>query len=312
MPRLRSLSLTLVTIGLLGCTSAPGTNQATPAPDHPRGSLVIVGGGPQPRAIVQRFVDLAGGAGHARIIVLPMASAYAAEGGPEKAADLRALGADAISLNITREQANMDSVAHLFDDATGIWFNGGDQSRLTAVLEGTKVEAAIHARYRAGAVVGGTSAGAAVMSNPMITGEERHPGGVRPDTSTAFMTIARDNIVTTDGFGFIEGAIVDQHFLRRKRHNRLISLVLQGPVHLGVGIDESTAIIVSPDGHWEVMGESAALVFDARHSEITPPDAPVLGATGVLLHVLPAGSSFDPASGEVTLPATPAEVGSPS
>ena len=305
MPTLRSLSLTVVTaFTFLGCSAgAARSNGAAPPADQPRGYLLIVGGGPQPQSLVQKFVDLAGGAGHARIVVFPMASEDAATGGPEKAEDLRKLGATAISLNITHEQAGMDSVAHLLDSATGIWFNGGDQVRLAKALQGTKVEAAIHARYRAGAVVGGTSAGAAVMSNPMITGDERHPGGARPDTSTAFMTIARDNIITAPGFGLIHGAIVDQHFLRRKRHNRLISLVLERPEHLGVGIDESTALLVYPDGHWQVLGASAAVVYDARHSEITPAGAATLGATDVALHVLPAGSSYDPRTGHATLPA---------
>src|SRR5690606_3561987 len=98
----------------------------------------------------------------------------------------------------------------------------------------------------------GTSAGAAVMSTPMITGDERHPGGSRPDSTEPFMTIARDNIITSTGFGLIDGAILDQHFLRRKRHNRLVSAVLEHPKLLGVGIDESTALLVQPDGRWRV------------------------------------------------------------
>ena len=98
------------------------------------------------------------------------------------------------------------------------------------------MQAAILARYRDGAVVGGTSAGAAVMSTPMITGDERLPGGDRPpakDSSDAFMTIARDNVVTVEGFGLLPGAIVDQHFVRRRRNNRLLSLVLENPTLVG-------------------------------------------------------------------------------
>ncbi|HEX5435745.1 MAG TPA: cyanophycinase [Gemmatimonadaceae bacterium] len=307
MPTRRSLPTLLATALLIACAGGNGAPQSTTAARQPRGYLLIVGGGPQPHALVQRFVDLAGGSGHARIIVFPMASVDGEEGGRIKADDLQLLGARATSLNITRAQANSDSVAQLLDSATGIWFGGGDQDRLFAVLHDTKVEAAIHARYQAGAVVGGTSAGAAVMSSPMITGEERHPGGARPDTSSAFMTIARNNIITAPGFGFLTDAIVDQHFLRRKRHNRLLSLVLEGPVHLGVGIDESTGLLVYPDGHWEVLGASAALVYDARHSAVTPPGAHVLGATGVVLHVLPAGSRYDPASGHASLPTVSAD-----
>jgi cyanophycinase len=301
-----SLAITrLACIALVVTAAACGAkgSAAEQRADAPKGSLLIVGGGPQPEALVQRFVDLAGGAGKARIVVFAMASEDGLAGGEEKAEDLRKLGAHAINVYIDRDQANQDSVVHLLDDATGIWFGGGDQSRLTQAIGGTKVEEAIHARYRAGAVVGGTSAGAAVMSTPMITGDERHPGGARPDTTDPFKTIARDNIITTEGFGLIQGALIDQHFLRRKRHNRLVSAVLEHPTLLGVGIDESTALLVQPDGTWQVLGASAVIIYDARNASITAPAAPTLGATGIVMHVLPAGSSFDPGTGNAKLPA---------
>jgi cyanophycinase len=169
-------------------------------------------------------------------------------------------------------------------------------------LRGTRTEAAIHSRYSAGAVIGGTSAGAAGMSEVMLTGDERHPGGDRRDTTTAYMTVARENVVTDSGFGLIRNAIVDQHFLRRKRQNRLMSLVLEREPHLGAGIDESTALIGHPDGRWTVCGASSVIVYDARQSTVTPGEAHVLGATNMRVHVLPAGSSFDPRTGIATLP----------
>ena len=268
-----------------------------------RGYLFIVGGGPQSAAMVQRFVDLAGGK-KAKIVVFAMASSDGKASGEEKAEDLRKLGADARAYYIDHDEANSDSMEANMKRVTGVWFGGGDQVLLTKALLGTRVEKAIHERYEAGAVVGGTSAGAAVMSNPMLTGEERHPGGVRPpsDTTEHYMTIARDNTELVPGFGMIEGALIDQHFLRRRRHNRFISAVLDTPAHLGVGIDESTALIVHPDGHWSVMGESAASIYDARHAKITPAGAPVLGESGLILSVLPSGSSYYPATGKVVLP----------
>ncbi|MEO6878727.1 MAG: cyanophycinase, partial [Gemmatimonadaceae bacterium] len=260
----------------------------------PKGTLLIVGGGPQPPALVKQFVDLAGGTGKARIVVFAEASADGAKSGEEKADDLRKLGAQAENIWVTHDQANTDSVAHLLDHATGVWFVGGDQVVLNKVLRGTKTEAAIHTRYMAGAVIGGTSAGAAVMSEVMLTGDERHPGGDRRDTTEAFMTIARGNVVTDTGFALIRTAIIDQHFLRRKRHNRLMSLVLEREPHLGVGIDESTAILVHPNGTWTVAGASVAVIYDARHSKITLPQSHVLGATDLRVHVLPAGATFNP------------------
>jgi cyanophycinase len=312
-PLEHSLSYTLLFIvvcggALVGCMS-PRTTAASPLAERSvterqagSGTLMIVGGGPQPPALVRQFVDLArANTAKPKIVVFAMASADGAKSGEEKASDLRALGADARNVWLTREQANTDSAARLLDGATGVWFGGGDQNRLIKVLRGTKSEDAIRERYRSGAVIGGTSAGAAVMSELMITGDERHPGGERRDTSNAYLTIARDNIVIDTGFALIRNAIVDQHFLRRKRHNRLISVVLERPPHLGAGIDESTALIVHADGHWTVSGASVVVIYDARGTHITTSTTP-LGASDMRMHVLPAGSSFDPRTGRATLP----------
>jgi cyanophycinase len=284
----------------VACLISLSAAQAAAA-QRPRGTLMIVGGGPQPPALVQQFVDLAGGR-HAKIIIFAEASEDGKQSGEEKADDLRKLGAESRSVWITRAEADDDSIVRLLDGATGVWFGGGDQVRLIGVLRGTRTAAAIHSRYMAGAVIGGTSAGAAVMSQVMITGDERQPGGDRRDTTTAYMTIARNNIVTDSGFALISDAIIDQHFLRRKRSNRLMSLVLERAPHLGAGIDESTALIVHPDGRWTVAGASAVSIYDARHSTITPASAHVLGATNIRVHVLPAGSTFDPRTGEAHLP----------
>jgi cyanophycinase len=298
--RLSFAAIPLALAGVLACsttTPPPGSAAAT------KGTLLIVGGGPIPDAIVERFVALAGG-GRARIVVFPMAS-ESDDAGIAMVEHCRKLGATAERVVLTHAEADSGSAARRLDGVTGIWFGGGDQSRLTAALLHTPVEKAIAERYRAGAVVGGTSAGAAVMTTPMITGDERHPGGSRPPekgSSDAFMTIARDNVVTAEGFGLLPGVVVDQHHVRRRRNNRLLSIVLENPTLVGIGIDESTALEVGPAGVWKVLGESVAVVYDAREAAITPKGAPVLGATGVRLSVLPAGSTFQPGTGRTTLP----------
>ncbi len=274
----------------------------TVAPSAGAGPLYVVGGGPQTPAMVREFVELAGGAGRAHVIVLAMASVNGELSGEAKADDLRALGATARNVWVDHAQADHDSVAALLDSATGIWFGGGDQNRLAEVLRGTALERAILQRHRAGAVVGGTSAGAAVLSARMITGDERHIGGARPpsDSSNAYITIDRDNIVTAQGLALVGDAVIDQHFLRRKRHNRLISLVLEQAPHLGVGIDESTALVIRANGTWRVSGESVVVIYDARAAKRTA--SGVLGGSGLTMHVLPAGSTFDVPSGRATLP----------
>ena len=107
--------------------------------------------------------------------------------------------------------------------------------------------------------------------------------------------------MVTNWLGLVTGAIIDQHFLRRKRHNRLISVVLEHPDLLAIGIDESTALIVEPGKPWTILGESAAVVYDARHAIVTAPGAPILGAADVRMHVLPSGSTFDPGTGTARL-----------
>jgi cyanophycinase len=294
--------LTIFAVLLVAACASPAGR--TPPSGGVSGHLVVVGGGPIPEAIDRRFVELAGGAGKARIVVLPMASESGAESGAEKAASYRKLGAaNAVSLNLTRQDVGADSVARLLGQATGIWFPGGDQNRLTAAIAGTAVLDSIKSRYRHGAVVGGTSAGAAVMSDPMISGEERRPGGTRPpgDSGDGWMTIDRDDVVLVPGFGFLPNVTVDQHFLRRRRHNRLISVILERPTIVGVGIDESTALVVSPGRPWEVIGASQAVVYDARRATLTPAGG-TLGATDIQVHVLPTGSRFDLATGKATLP----------
>lgn len=301
---MRPAALLLAIVLTTGCASPRTTRRESPAPQQtaaPRGSLVIVGGGPRGEAITQKFIALAGGVGHARVLVLPMASSLP-ETGPESVEEFRKHGVAAWSMNLTREQAMDASTVRSLDSATGIWFPGGDQARITAVLVGTPTADAIRARYAAGAVVGGTSAGAAVMSTPMITGDERAPGGVRRDTTQSFITIAREDVVVTPGLGLVPGTIVDQHFLRRKRHNRLISVVLEQPSLLAIGIDESTALVIEPGKPWSILGESAAIVYDARHANVTASNAPILGATDVRMHVLPSGSTFDPVAGAAHLP----------
>lgn len=259
------------------------------AAGQPKGHLLIIGGGKRGAAIMEKFVALAGGS-RARVVVFPMASGYAHEVGPEQAQELLALGCgEARALNLTRSQADSDSVLALLAGVTGVFFSGGDQSRLTAVLKGTRVEGRLHELYAAGAVLGGTSAGAAVMSEVMITGDER-----RPVADSTFNQIEAENIVTAPGFGFVRTAIVDQHFVRRRRHNRLISLVLEQPKLLGLGIDEGTALWVKPDQTFEVIGDHGVIVYDATQAR-TQQDSETRGlrASGVRMHVLRTGARFD-------------------
>ena len=254
-----------------------------------RGNLIIIGGGDRGPDVMNPFVQLAGGE-KSKIVFFPMASGYGDSYATERIADMKKFGAGTVlHLNIDRQQANSDSVLTLLDGATGIYFGGGDQARLTGVLKGTRTEKRLHELYTNGAVLGGTSAGAAVMSAIMLTGDER-----RPTRDSSWNKIEADNVVTIDGFGFIDDAIVDQHFLIRRRSNRLVSVILEHPTKVGVGIDEATAIWLKPDHTFEVLGKSTVLVYDATNAEVKRDTVGYgLRAADVRMSVLRAGSVYD-------------------
>jgi cyanophycinase len=263
---------------------------------HKRGTLMIVGGGDTPYTIQKRFVELAGGAGRARIAIFPMAKRADDEEAEEVLADFKFLGADSVIVNINREQAQSGSMDAVLTGFTGYWFLGGDQNLLAASLLGTRALRTIEYRYEQGAVIGGTSAGASVMTTTMLTGQRRTASGRINDDPNA---VALKSTEVALGFGLLPGAIVVQHFSRRSRDNRLVSAVLDHPQLLGVGIDEETALIVRPDGRWEVLGNGHVKIYDARRAYIVHQDEDAVGASGIRMHVLPRGSRFDPKLGRM-------------
>lgn len=267
---------------------------------RPQGHLLIVGGGETPVSVQQRFVALAG-AENARIAVFPMASSKSDEEALEVARDFSRLGAFAQVVDIRPGEANSAAVVQMLEGFTGFWFSGGDQSRLSALLVGTRALQTIESRYVAGAVVGGTSAGASVMSRLMLTGKWRAP---RNSDEEEQVNIARGMKELAPGFGLFRGAIVDQHFMHRARYNRLISAVLDHPQLIGVGIDEETALLVRPDGMWEVLGNYYVKLFDARRAQIVDDDGPMAKAADIRMHVLPEGGLFDPQRRRVTFQET--------
>lgn len=252
---------------------------------------------------MRRFVELAGGAGPARIAVVPMASSEAQATGDEVAAELDSLGAKSFVFLVDSAGAESAAAVGRLDSATGIWFTGGDQELLTAAIGGTASLRAMHRLYLAGAAVGGTSAGAAIMSDSMITGNQTPPGDTTGYYGDEYPAIARHRVQVVPGLGFLPEAIVDQHFIRRERHNRLMSAVLERPSLIGVGIDESTALEVGRDGRWRVLGESEVIVYDARRARIPALAGARLGAADLRVHLLPPGSTYDPTSGRASLPA---------
>jgi cyanophycinase len=218
-----------------------------PEPIRPiDGSLVIVGGGGTPQIAWDRFMELAGGE-NARLVVIPTASATAdRDDGGRSLESWRARGpASVVSLHTrSRQTADDPEFVRPLTEATGVWFLGGQQSRITDAYLGTLVEKELRGVLARGGAIGGTSAGAAIMTEVMIAGG-------RPQA-----TFGR-------GFGFLPGAIVDQHFLARDRQSRLMGLLASHPGLVGFGIDEGTAMIVTGGRRIEVVGRSTVTAMIA-------------------------------------------------
>lgn len=259
-----------------------------------KGKLVIVGGA-QTDEIVAKFVELAGGS-DAKIIVIPNAGSNPVKWSKVQVQEFKELGAEADYLMFTRETADDEANLEKMDWANAVFFLGGDQSDLTRDMLGTKLLDKVFDIYNNGGTVGGSSAGAAVMSEVMITGNEL----LHNDSTGSFITIEKNNIETKQGFGFLKTVIIDQHFLKRKRHNRTIAAVIEHPNLLGVAIDESTSIIVYPDDTFEVYGSYQVLVYNPTESNNIREDKKGnLGISDMKLHVLISGDKFDLKTKEV-------------
>ncbi|PKM81446.1 MAG: cyanophycinase [Firmicutes bacterium HGW-Firmicutes-14] len=253
------------------------------------GTLLIIGGAEDKDGkceILKRFIDLAGGE-KAYVVVLTTATQEPETAGREYYEIFHGLGAGIVEvLDLdSRKKANHLFTERLMEKATGIFFTGGDQLRITAALGGTTADDALKKAYRRGAVIAGTSAGASVMSNTMI---------VEGDSSQAPKL---NTIKMAPGLGLLKEVVIDQHFAQRGRTGRLLSAVAHNPYILGVGIDEDTAILVYPDARLEIIGSQTVTFLEGRHmafsnvSEHSPGQALAVG--NMILHVLPKGFGFD-------------------
>ena len=251
-------------------------------------SLLIIGGAEDKvgrATVLRRFVKLAGGR-RARIVVIPTASSFPDEAVETYTTIFTRLGATEVVAVAPppRPVAAPETMVRAIDNATGIFMTGGNQLKLSQYFVGTPLAEALCRAHARGAVVAGTSAGASIMSQFMIS---LGADGVTPRQRIGQLT---------SGLGLLPGVIVDQHFDQRARYGRLISLVAGSPNLLGMGIDEDTAAEVRDGRTLTVMGSGAVFVVDARHAVSDVPearqDAPLM-VSGAVVHSLPTGATFD-------------------
>jgi cyanophycinase len=258
------------------------------ASNENQGKLLIIGGAEDKEGdckILREFLRCAGGT-KAHIVIMTAATSLPGEVGDNYIRVFERLGAEDVRVLDTQtpEDANNPEYLEAIEQATGIFFTGGDQARIISCLKDTKLDAAMHKRYSEGIIIGGTSAGAAMMPDMMI---------IEGDSETN----PRVEVVAMGpGMGFLPNVVIDQHFAQRGRLGRLVTALLLQPAVLGFGIDENTAILVSGD-ELEVIGENAVTVIDESEKLHDNIDGRLkdegLAICGAKLHILPHGYRFN-------------------
>ena len=259
-----------------------------PVNGEQRGWIIPIGGAEDKDAnpsILQRFVELCGGS-EADIVVIPTASRLK-DTGPRYEELFRGMGVaqvEVLDFDTRRDCQEEGRLARLAR-ASGIFFTGGNQLRLSTILGGTHVARTIRLRNAQGVTVAGTSAGAGFLSEHMIAfGSE----GSSPRASSVRLA---------PGLGLTNRFVIDQHFRQRDRLGRLTAALAYNPFAIGIGLDEDTAAFIAPDDTLEVEGSGAVTVVDAHDLQFSSmahadEDDPVC-MLGLGVHILIAGATFN-------------------
>lgn len=257
-------------------------------PGEERGWIVPIGGAENKendRHILERFVQVSGGTG-ADIVVIPTASRMT-ETGPRYQKIFNDLGAKRVTVMDFDTRRDCQEAGRLkrIEEATGIFFTGGNQLRLTTLLGGTPVAKLIRVRNAHGVTVGGTSAGASILSEHMIAfGDEGS-------------SVISGSVRLAPGLGLTNRFIIDQHFRQRDRLGRLITALSYNPFAIGIGLDEDTATFISPEGTLEVVGSGGVTIVDASEVSFSSigelSEGQPVCTLGLRLHILVPGATFD-------------------
>ena len=253
-----------------------------------RGWIVPIGGAEDKesrRRILKRFVELCGGK-DADIVVIPTASRKPDTGSRYEDLFDRLDAGRATSIDfLAREDGGRDDYLRRLEKASGVFFTGGNQLRISTILGGTAAAKMIRERNAHGVHVAGTSAGASILSEHMIAfgkeGSSPRAGSVR----------------LAPGLGLTNRFIIDQHFRQRDRLGRLVAALAYNPFAIGIGLDEDTAAFIAPDNTLEVEGSGAVTVVDADGLEFSSMAEVSLSQPvcllGLKVHILVQGATFN-------------------
>lgn len=255
----------------------------------PKGKLFIIGGGDRSDDLMKQVLSVADLTKKDYIVVLPMSSEE-----PDssfiffKTQMVKLTSNPIVMLNFNAITAQNKTLTDSLQKAKLIFISGGDQVRFMNVVHNTPIKTAIQKAYENGSTISGTSAGAAVMSEKMITGNQK----LQKEYSGTFDNIRYDNLETSEGLGLLKTAVIDQHFLKRNRYNRLLSALVEFPALTGIGIDEGTAIIVR-NNQVEVAGESEVIVVRNPKGILKAKKNNLISIENLQMSIYTAGQKFN-------------------
>lgn len=255
----------------------------------PKGKLFIIGGGDRSDNLMKQALSVADLSKKDYIVVLPMSSEE-----PDssfiffKTQMVKLTQNSIVMLNFNATTAQNKKLTDSLQKAKLIFISGGDQVRFMNIVQNTPIKTAIQKAYENGSTIAGTSAGAAVMSEKMITGNQK----LQKEYSGTFDNIRYNNLETAEGLGLLKTAVIDQHFLKRNRYNRLLSALVEFPGLTGIGIDESTAIIVR-NNQIEVAGESEVIVVRNPKGIVKAKQNNLIAIESLQMSIYTAGQKFN-------------------
>lgn len=273
------IALLVCVLSACGGSRSPG-EQTTPEPVAPRPRVLVAATGARPTDAVARLI---GADEQTRPRVLVISAGADTISGPQAAADLRAAGAIATSIRLTRTMAESGQIPALMNGMQAIWLTGTNPGELGAALGGTPTAAAITSRVRGGMRVGGDGAGAGMLAAVLIAG-----GDVPPPRRRGRQP-ADDGVVTAEGLGVMTGTLVYAPVSSRRKADALDSALAVHPRLVGVQLDSGAALSVMSDGVWQSVGSADVLIHVPEE-----PSADSADVASRRTRILSPGSRFDP------------------